>query len=187
MTHTHLTEDQCIALTLDDLTLPSDAALCPVCATRHQQVSDTLLEVTCTAEDMTDAAFPPEKLARQRVRILQRIEHYGQQARVLAFPVRHRRRPSILQPPSVRRWVAGAAAAGLIIGMLAGHMAHEISPFALPSALNSQAPEPIPLRASSDVLGDNELLRSIQAAVDTTGPSALRRIADVTPDAWDVH
>ena len=184
-THDHLTEEQCIALTIDDQILPSDAALCPVCAARHQQVSDTLLEVTSMADAMTDAAFPPEKLARQRARILQRIEHYGRQARVLAFPVRHPRRPSMLRPPSVRRWVAGAAAAGLVIGMLAGHMAHEISPFA--SVLDRREPEVVPLRASSDVLGDNELLRSIQAAVDTTGPSALRRIADVTPDAWDVH
>jgi hypothetical protein len=187
MTHDHLTEDQCIALTIDDQTLPSDAALCTVCAARHQQVTDALLEVTSTAEAMADAAFPPEKLARQRARILQRIEHYGRQARVLAFPARHVRRPSRWQPPSVRRWVAGAAAAGLIIGMLAGHMAHEISPFGLSAALNRPEPEAIPLRASSDVLGDNELLRSIEAAVDTTGPSALRPIADLTPDAWDVH
>jgi hypothetical protein len=187
MTHDHLTEDQCIALTLDDQALPSDAALCSVCAARHQQISDTLLEVTGMTEELTDAAFPPEKLARQRTRILQRIEHFGRQARILAFPVRHVRRPSILQPPSVRRWVAGAAAAGLIIGMLAGHMAHEIHPFALSVSQDAPKPELVPLRASSDVLGDNELLRSIQAAVDTTGPSALRRIADVTPDAWDVQ
>ena len=191
MKHDHLTEDQFIALSVDGLSgdgaaLPSDIASCPVCSTRQQCFAETLKEVTTTATAMADAAFPPEKLARQRARILQRVEHYGRQARILAFPIRHSRRPSMLQPPSVRRWVAGGAAAGLLIGIFAGHMAHEIPSLRLPTAMENREPEAV-LRASSDVLGDNELLRSIQAAVDTDGPSALRRIADVTPDAWDVQ
>lgn len=192
MKHDHLTEDQVIALSVgglgeDGAAWPSDVASCPVCSTRQQRLAETLKDVTTTATALADAAFPPEKLARQRARILQRVEHYGRQARVLAFPVRHSRRPSMLQPPSIRRWVAGGAAAGLLIGIFAGHMAHEIPSLRLPAAIDSRGPEAIRLRASSDVLSDNELLRSIQAAVDTDGPSALRRIADVTPDAWDVQ
>ena len=187
MKHDHLTEDQCIALSVDGGMPPSDVTLCPECAARQQRITETLREVTTTANGMADAAFPPEKLARQRARILQRVEHLGRQARILAFPVRHIRRPFMLRQPSVRRWVAGAAAAGLLIGMVAGHMAHEMSALRLPSTLDGRASDVVPLRASSDVLSDNELLRSIEAAVDTAGPSALRPIADLTPDAWDVQ
>jgi len=114
MTHRHLTEDQLIAHGTG--ALPPEIAGCDTCRALHRCVMETLGEVTTTATMSADAAFPPARLARQRARILTRIERYGQQARILAFPSPRAQRPALLHPRLVRRWVAAAAAAGLVVG-----------------------------------------------------------------------
>jgi hypothetical protein len=151
-------------------------------------MTQVLREVTDASASAADLAFPPERLARQRARILQRIEHLGRRAKVLSFPEPRRRGP-FLRPQPVRRWVAGAAAAGLLVGMVAGHVAHELPGLHQPARVQSIVEPLVPLRASTDVLGDDELLRQVQYVVDagTVGPAALRRIADMTPVAWDVN
>ena len=63
-----------------------------------------------TAE--ADAAFSDERLAKQRARILQRLEQEGRPGRVITFPAAHTQRPPLRARPGMR-WVAGAAAAGL--------------------------------------------------------------------------
>ena len=186
MTHTHLTEDQLIAMSFEPASVPVDVVTCTECSSRRADLDRTLTEIADAATDLTDEAFSAERLSRQRMRILDRIEHYGQQARVLAFPMSRARHASLLRPPSVRRWIAGAAAAGLMIGLVAGRLAPDLPSLNVPARLERPAVEGVPLRASSDILGDNELLREIEAAV-TAKPVALRRIADVTPDAWDVQ
>ena len=70
-----------------------------------------------------DAAFTADRLHDQRDRIMRRIERHDHPAEVVAFP--HQRVPShatavqrMLGP--ARRWVAGAAAAGLAAGLFLG-------------------------------------------------------------------
>lgn len=189
MNHHHLSEDQLVAMSLGGAALPADVSGCADCAGRHRAMTQVLREVTDASVSAADQAFPPERLSRQRARILERVEHLGRRAKVLAFPEPRRRRP-FLRPQPVRRWVAGAAAAGLIVGMVAGHMAHDLPRLNQPALVQPAATEPVPLRASTEVLlGDDELLRQVQSEVDagTVGPAALRRIADVTPVAWEVH
>jgi hypothetical protein len=188
MTHQLVSEDQLVAMSLGGADLPADVSRCADCAGRHRAMTQVLREVTDATVSAADHAFPPERLSRQRARILQRVEHLGRRARVLTFPEPRRRRP-FLHPQPVRRWVAGAAAAGLIVGMVAGHMAHELPGLHQPALVQPAVQEPVPLRASTEVLGDDELLRQVQYEVDagTVGPAALRRIADMTPVAWDVH
>jgi hypothetical protein len=183
MTHQHLTEDQVI--TRGSLGLPPDAAACDVCRALHHNVTRTLDEVATSATRAADEAFPPDRLARQRARILARVERYGQRARVLAFPSSTVRRTGS-RPRPLRRWVAAAAAAGLAIGLVAGRTMHDMPALHVWHWQTPIATAPI-LRASSDALGDDELLREVEDAVGSAGPNALRRIEDVTPVAWDVH
>jgi len=179
MKHTHLTDDELIASCLGE-----DAAMtsCAICAARHRTLSRTLDEVTQAAAAAADEAFPPDRLARQRMRILQRIEQFGRQGRVLAFPGRANAAPSILRPRPLRRWVASAAAAGLIVGLAAGRMVDRFPPF---GSFDTQ--QTAPLRASSEPLGDeDQLLREIESEVFGRGPAALM-IDDFGPDPWDVQ
>ena len=176
MTHTHITDEALIAACLDRTPLPAD---CDVCRARHRELTALLDEMSDEAAAATDAAFPPDRLIRQRTRILQRIEHFGRQGRVLAFPVRHSQRPSMLKPRPFRRWVASAAAAGLIVGMAGGRIVNQLPGFGGPAYDTRQTIAP--LQASSDPRGEEELLREIEAAVLRRGPTALGYIADVTP------
>lgn len=97
-------------------------AQCPSCAARFAAVVDTL---DAHAEDVraeADAFFTEDRLSRQRDRILHRLHHVGQFARIIPFPMRSAadgltmlRRGSMARLVS-RRWVAAAAAAGLVLG-----------------------------------------------------------------------
>ena len=89
MNHRHLTEEQLVSLSAAEA-LPAECAVCPECLARRHSVARTLREVADVASITVDAHFPPERLARQRARILARIERYGQRARVLTFPAQPR-------------------------------------------------------------------------------------------------
>ena len=139
MKHTHLTDEQLIATCVDgtapdgtalDGTTLDGTAACGECQARLASLATLLNEVNATANATADAAFPPERLARQHARILSRLVPHRQLARIIAFP--HARHTSMPSPRPIRRWVAGAAAAGLVVGMVAGHLAHELPGRRLP-------------------------------------------------------
>jgi hypothetical protein len=187
MNHAHLTDDQLIALCVDGSargTRADEVRGCASCGARLASLSGLLREVSVASELDADAAFPADRLARQRARILQRLGHRGHLARVLAFPAAHAPHTSV-QPRSARRWVAGAAAAGLIIGMAAGRMAHQfqgLRPIAQESAA-VRSGAGVPLQASSSA-ADDEFLQELEAALSFS-PAGLRRLDSVTPVAWE--
>jgi hypothetical protein len=89
----------------------------------------------------------------------------------------------------MRRWIAGAAAAGLFIGMLAGHLAHEFPARTPPSAdpaaaLVTAARAPL---IAAPAVSDDEFLIEVQNAVSRSGPVAFGPLADLTPVAWEVR
>ena len=71
---------------------------------------------------LADAVFDDARLETQRVRILDRLATLGQAARVLYFPNRTAREVTMPGASGSRRWVSVAAAAGLIIGLVAGQL-----------------------------------------------------------------
>ena len=128
MKHTHLTDDQliamCVAGTAPSST-PGGVDDCASCESRRATLDALLRDVSSAAESEADRIFTPERLARQHARILHRLGHQGQIARIIAFPHHYGHRSSMPARP-VRRWVAGAAPAAFFVGMVAGHLAHEI-------------------------------------------------------------
>jgi hypothetical protein len=118
---THLSDDQLI----ETYVLAGDnrhLAVCRPCKTRFDDLVRSLQQMQEAAVVDADGAFTAERLHDQRDRIMRRIERHDHPAEVVAFP--HQRVPShpavhrILGP--ARRWVAGAAAAGLAAGVFLG-------------------------------------------------------------------
>lgn len=119
---------------------PAHLDRCDICAERAIEVGRWLDEVRALGEADVDAAFPAERLAAQQAQIMRRLEQIDQPARVIAFP-RHMR----LDAPADhgRRvspgWVAAAAAAGLVLGVVGTQVtSHYLAPRPL-ATLTAQA------------------------------------------------
>jgi hypothetical protein len=65
-----------------------------------------------------DEAFSQDRLAMQQAQVMRRLEALERPARVIAFP--RFTRPVTSTQGNAQRWVAAAAAAGLVIGLAAG-------------------------------------------------------------------
>jgi len=94
---------------------------CDACRHRFDELSQFMVTLRTDADAELEAAFPPERLRTQQQEIARRLEGIGRAARVISFPGRLAVRPS--NTSAVRlatRWIAGAAAAGLFVGVAAG-------------------------------------------------------------------
>jgi hypothetical protein len=94
---------------------------CRQCQARFDDFARTLQHVREDAIREADHVFTPERLHDQRDRILRRLERHDHPAEIVAFPMAKapaRRVSRVLGP--ARRWIAGAAAAGLAAGMFLG-------------------------------------------------------------------
>lgn len=129
-----------------------------------------------------DAHFDERALEAQRHKILARLAHLGQPAKVIRFP----NAPAGDLPATGinRRWVSVAAAAGLLIGLLGGQLVHllpqqtrRLAPMATSSAPSAPARSNF-LPASVSV--DDSLLNEIDLAVQLRSPSELRVLAELT-------
>lgn len=107
----------------DDRATAAHLASCRVCVQRLSHLTTELDSLRDEAWAEADRHFNDASLRHQRSRILDRIAHVGQSARVIAFPGHAR---SGVSPTSGggRRWISLAAAAGLIIGIVAGQSWH---------------------------------------------------------------
>jgi hypothetical protein len=181
----HLSDDRLIEVCLDRVPEPREQRHldgCPECEQRRSDLAQLLADVSDVAIAEADVAFPAERLVRQQARILHRLEHEGRPARVIAFPAGHGHDVTPLRARPGMRWVAAAAAAGLVIGLVAGHLAHD-----LPVAGTSprQAPGTGTLQAVSTSLSEEEFLGQLEVAIQG-GSTALRPLDDLTPRVWEV-
>jgi hypothetical protein len=181
----HLSDDRLIEVCLDRAPLADEAqhlTACAACEARRASLADLLTEVAVAVAAPADAHFTTDRLARQRARILERIEHEARHGRVITFPAAHAHGRTLPARPRMR-WVAAAAAAGLLIGFVAEHVAHRIpSRQPQPSTMAAAGARP-PVGAS---LSEEEVLGRIETAMDGTAGSALRPLDDLTPRVWEV-
>jgi hypothetical protein len=170
-------------------------AACQPCRTRYAAFTSWLDRLRDDAYAEADEAFPAERLAAQQAQVLRRLEALERPARVIAFP--RFSRPVTSTQGHAQRWVAAAAAAGLVIGLAAGQFVDirdalggggrvnsqvsqtaRATPPALPGA---PAVTPISVPAISDeslFFGD---------AVRNASYSPLQPMDDITPRARDIE
>lgn len=117
----HLSDDQL----METCVLAGDnrhLAICRPCKARFDDLVRSLELMHDAAVREADQAFTAERLHDQRDRIMRRIARHDHPAEVVAFPHHamssHPTVHRVLGP--ARRWVAGAAAAGLAAGVFLG-------------------------------------------------------------------
>ena len=191
-TTAHLSDERLIELSLGRSTSAREdghLALCAGCQSRQASMAVLLDEINEAGVIEADMAVPPARLARQRARILQRVAQVAVPARVLSFPSVSAGVSSALGWKPNTRWVAAAALAGLLVGLLADHALTR-----LPSAPRRAAREAVStpvvnapaMRAVSNAQSEDEFFGQLEAAVGSTGPLVLHALDAMTPRAWDV-
>jgi hypothetical protein len=200
MIRSHLSDDRLIEVCVLEAPTPAEQqhlAACARCDARRSRLESMLDDVSVSAAEAADAAFPPERLTRQQARIMAHLQHEGRPARVIAFPAGHVHAPVVSRTRPASRWIAAAAVAGLVIGIIAGRVGHDVS-LGRPgmarviAARNVETPE---LRATgstgrlrevSNPVSDEEFLSEMEIAIDSPA-AALQPLDDLTPRAWDVR
>jgi hypothetical protein len=194
MGHRHLSDDRLVEMCLDASAVETERQhlyACTDCQTRCTALMRMLNDVTEAATADVDALFPADRLARQQARILQRVEHEGRPARVIAFPAGHAAEAFALRTRPAMRWIAGAAAAGLLIGLLAGHLAHDFSigpvrAGRIASTIVRPAPAVPTLQAVATTISEDDFLGQVDVAIEEAGSPSLRPLDDLTPRVWEV-
>jgi anti-sigma factor RsiW len=177
-------DTETLALSLLDRADARDAAHlagCPPCQRRRTHLERRLTALRTAAHAEADAAFPAEALDEQRSAILQRITRSAER-RVLAFP--RGPLPAAGSPSGApdRRWVAAAAAAGLLIGVAVGQVPHQWRP-SPPSAAVSSAPvAPAPV-----VRRDDTLLSDVEEVLTLDVRPEFGALDGLTPIAYETR
>jgi hypothetical protein len=190
----HLDDDQLVdvwtARSGGEPVHPNDAHLadCGQCRARYDAFSGWMDGVQADAVSEADDLFPPERLTAQQAQILRRLEALERPARVIAFP--RFVRPTAVVRRGPQRWIAAAAAAGLIVGLGAGELldfrrslhggdvtARRVSP--APHGQTARGLQPISLSSDDSFLYDD---------TDTAAPrvEALQALDALTPRVRDL-
>lgn len=149
-----------------------------------QEQHAALAAYRAAAHAEADAHFDERALETQRHKILARLAHLGQTAKVIRFPV-----ASYGDLPVTgvnRRWISVAAAAGLIIGLLGGQVVNlvpqqtrRLAPMATSIAPSAARPDFVPALVTFPI--DDGLLDEVDFAVQVRSASELRALDELTP------
>ncbi len=161
--------------------------------TRQDQLGDDALleavqalgldESARAARYVADEMIGADRLARQLEVIDRRLD--GQPGRLLHFPVPAR---ATRTQPRARRWVAMAAACGLLFGLAAGRL---IGPYPThpehPGAWSAGAADAGSPSPHEPTLADEHLLVEVDAALARTLHREFRVLDELTPRTSDLR
>ena len=164
---------------------------CAECRARYAAFTGWLDGLRNDARTEADEAFPAERLAAQQAHILRRLEALGRPARVIAFP--RFAGPISTRHAGRQRWIAAAAAAGLIVGVGLGRMVDFHRPVTQPDGFTAgrqiaqsssdrgRGVVPVAATSNDEVLLYDQEFSTRAARI----PAALQPINAITPGARD--
>lgn len=164
---------------------------CPSCRARYTAFLEWLEDIGTVARAEADEAFPAERLAAQQSQILRRIESLEHPARIILFP-KHTR-PVIGERTGARRWIAAAAAAGLVVGIAAGQLLDLRDALGRRDQVFTQR-QPVPSRSTANIQpaslaaaqSDEAFLRDLEEASLSPRVPELAALDAVTPRLRDI-
>jgi hypothetical protein len=161
-------------------------AHCAACEARYQALRAGFEDTREAAAADADAACTEDRLARQRERILRRIDALQFGPKVLPFPASTPQAHGAAQPRVMRRWVAAAAVAGLLVGLGAGRLVFRSGEgdSSAVTARRDVAPAAAPVRQAptiralhgEPVVTDDQFLSEIELATAAPRTRELRAI-----------
>ncbi len=162
---------------------------CGACQARYDALTDWLDGLRADAVDEADALFPPDRLAAQQAQIFRRLEALERPARVIAFP--RFSQPTAVVRRGPQRWIAAAAAAGLIVGLGAGELLDFHRSVSTTAATHPAVEAPIAQSARGGIQPvsftfDDSLLYDNEAAITAPRVEALQALDALTPRVRDV-
>jgi len=155
---------------------------CAACQARYEAFTDWLADIRLDAVAAADDVFPADRLTAQQAQIMRRLETLDRPSRVIAFP--KFAQPVATTRSGPQRWIAAAAAAGLIVGLGAGELLDLRRPGRLRPSLAEAEPvtqsargavQPVSLKSDDVLLYDAESSPRVEAlqALDAITPRAL--------------
>jgi anti-sigma factor RsiW len=198
MDHFHPADDRLIALYFGDEQAGDDERRavrqhlhgCETCTWRYTELTAPLARLRQDAASEADEIFTPARLDAQRAKILERLDEAAHGSRVIPFPASTARLDRAVVRRPIARWVAAAAAAGLLIGVTAGRLfdngAGTPTP-AAPVARAVETPVASPLAVTDGPAetmtaeSDEAVLSEIDKVVYRQRIAALSALDDLTP------
>jgi hypothetical protein len=164
---------------------------CADCRARYSAFSAWFESLRADAAAEADEVFGAERLAAQQAQIVRRLEALEHPARVIAFP--RYTGPMSGEPTGRRRWIAVAAAAGLVVGLGLGQLLDFRRATSPTTVAQIESPAPTTTArfavppAPSGQIGDEAFLQDVVASTPIRVPESLQYLNAITPNARDVE
>lgn len=187
----HLDDAAFAAIWTDGRAAHPHLTTCGACRTRFNEFSAWLENMRVDATTEADGHFSAERLVAQQAQIFRRLEAAERPARVIAFP--RFTQPLTSRSSNASRWIAGAAAAGLIVGVAVGQLMDLRHSLTGPSAPAMQArvaessgsvarnPRLQPISTTRD----EAFLSELETSLSRSAVPELQAIDAFTPRAGD--
>ena len=175
-----------------DPPLAEHLADCEECTRRYAEMTDFMDALGVEADAETDEVFTAERLRAQQQHIARRLEPIGHAARVITFPGQrsgYRASPSVPRP--ARRWIAAAAAAGLLVGVGAGVFFDWGASRAVRTRRTAAATRPAPLTTVQAAVADlseadEAFLSELEVALERPRTRELAPFDALTPHVREI-